>query len=86
VQYGYRMSKCAAHMLATSLAADLRHEGISVGIVHPGVVITDMTRISGARATVTPEKSVEGILARVEELSIDTTGTFWDFRGEVLQA
>lgn len=37
-QYGYRMSKCAAHMAAVSMAAELRASGVAVGIVHPGVV------------------------------------------------
>lgn len=41
--YGYRMSKAALNMAATSLAHDLGKKSIAVGIVHPGMVHTDMT-------------------------------------------
>ncbi len=78
--YGYRMSKVALCMAGKSLAQDLRSRGIAVGILHPGLVQTRMTGFSG----ITPETAVHGLLARIDELNLDNTGTFWHSNGEVL--
>jgi NAD(P)-dependent dehydrogenase (short-subunit alcohol dehydrogenase family) len=40
------MSKVALNMAATSLAHDLGPKNIAVGIVHPGMVATDMIGMS----------------------------------------
>jgi NAD(P)-dependent dehydrogenase (short-subunit alcohol dehydrogenase family) len=78
--YGYRMSKVALCMAGKSLALDLRPKKIAVGILHPGLVQTRMTGFSG----ITPETAVRGLLARIDELTLDNTGTFWHSNGEVL--
>jgi NAD(P)-dependent dehydrogenase (short-subunit alcohol dehydrogenase family) len=78
--YGYRMSKVALCMAGKSLALDLRPKRIAVGILHPGLVQTRMTGFSG----ITPETAVRGLLARIDELTLDNTGTFWHSNGEVL--
>ena len=41
--YGYRISKCAANMVAVNLAHDLANRGIAAVILHPGMVATAMT-------------------------------------------
>lgn len=71
--YGYRMSKAAVNMAGVSLAHDLRDRGIAVLIVHPGFVRTRMTHQMG---NVEPSDAAAGILARIDELSLETTGTF----------
>jgi NAD(P)-dependent dehydrogenase (short-subunit alcohol dehydrogenase family) len=75
--YIYRASKAAALNLGRNLAADLRAEGIAVGIYHPGWVRTDM---GGATAAIGVEEAAQGLVARVLALSLDTTGCFetWD--------
>lgn len=77
--YIYRASKAAALNLGRNLAADLRAEGIAVGIYHPGWVQTDM---GGETAEITTAQSVDGLVSRFNALSIDTTGCFetWDGR------
>ncbi|MGL5925681.1 SDR family oxidoreductase [Chroococcidiopsis sp.] len=80
--YGYRMSKAALSMAGKSLARDLKPMGIAVAILHPGLVQTRMTNFSASG--ITPEESVQGLLARIDELSLDNTGTFWHSNGEVL--
>ncbi|MGD1936712.1 MAG: SDR family oxidoreductase [Cyanophyceae cyanobacterium] len=80
--YGYRMSKVAVSMAGKSLAVDLKTEGIAVAILHPGLVQTRMTNFNANG--ITPHTSVQGLLARVDELDIETTGTFWHANGEVL--
>ena len=41
--YGYRMSKAAVNMAGKSLSVDLKERGVSVFLLHPGWVSTDMT-------------------------------------------
>lgn len=80
--YGYRMSKAAISMAGKSLAYDLKAEGIAVAILHPGWVSTRMTDFT--KSGISPEQSVSGLLARIDELTLSTTGTFWHANGEVL--
>ncbi|WP_417743600.1 SDR family oxidoreductase [Salipiger sp.] len=77
--YIYRASKAAALNLGRNLAADLKPDGIAVGIYHPGWVQTDM---GGTTADLTPEDAASGLADRLEALSLDTTGCFetWDGR------
>ena len=79
--YGYRMSKSAVNSAGTSLAHDLKSKGIAVALIHPGYVQTGMTGHQGHIDTAT---SAEGILARIEGLNLENTGTFWHVNGEVL--
>lgn len=78
--YGYRMSKVALSMAGKSLSEDLKSKGIPVAILHPGLVQTRMTGFSG----ITTEQSVNGLLARIKELNIENTGSFWHSNGEIL--
>lgn len=79
--YGYRMSKAALNAAGVSLAHDLAERGVSVAILHPGYVRTDMTGRSGL---IDADEAVEGLLARIEGLSPENSGTFWHSNGEVL--
>jgi len=79
--YGYRMSKAAVNAAAKSLAIDLKPRGIAVGILHPGWVRTDMT---GRNGLIDADESAVGLLARMDELNLDNTGTFWHANGEQL--
>jgi short-subunit dehydrogenase len=80
--YGYRMSKVALSMAGKSLAHDLNSRGIAVAILHPGLVQTRMTNFTSGG--ITPEQSVKGLLARIDELNLANSGTFWHSNGEVL--
>jgi len=80
--YGYRMSKVALSMASKSLAHDLKPRGIAVAILHPGLVQTRMTNFTSGG--ITSEESVKGLLARIDELTLENTGTFWHANGEVL--
>jgi len=77
--YIYRASKAAVLNLGRNLAADLKPEGIAVGIYHPGWVQTDM---GGGAADIDVETSANGLVARFDALSVATTGCFetWDGR------
>ncbi|MBD1997547.1 SDR family oxidoreductase [Leptolyngbya sp. FACHB-541] len=80
--YGYRMSKVALSMAGKSLSHDLKPRGIAVAILHPGLVQTRMTNFT--TGGITPEESVKGLLRRIDELTLENTGTFWHANGEVL--
>ncbi len=76
--YGYRMSKAAVNMAMKSLSEDLRDKGISVMVLHPGYVATDMTSHQGP---VSPEEAVKGLLARIDDLNLSTSGSFRHAQG-----
>jgi NAD(P)-dependent dehydrogenase (short-subunit alcohol dehydrogenase family) len=80
--YGYRMSKAALNMAGKSLAVDLRPGGVAVAILHPGMVKTDMVGTHGGQ--VEPEDAARGLLARIDELTLETTGGFWHANGQKL--
>ncbi len=80
-RYGYRMSKCAVNMAGRSLAHDLRETGVAVVILHPGFVRTDMT---GGQGLIDPSESAAGLIARIDELTLETTGIFRHENGEEL--
>jgi NAD(P)-dependent dehydrogenase (short-subunit alcohol dehydrogenase family) len=80
--YGYRMSKAALNMAGKSLAVDLRGRGVAVTILHPGMVKTDM--LAGYTAQVEADESARGLLARVDELTMETSGGFWHANGQKL--
>jgi NAD(P)-dependent dehydrogenase (short-subunit alcohol dehydrogenase family) len=79
--YAYRMSKAAVNMAGASLAVDLRPRNIAVAILHPGFVRTGMTQ---HRGNVEPREAAAGLLARIDELTLDTSGGFWHASGERL--
>lgn len=80
--YGYRMSKVALCMAGKSLAIDLKPRGIAVAILHPGLVRTRMTAFNPKG--ISPEASVRGLLARIDGLNLENSGTFWHANGEIL--
>ena len=80
--YGYRMSKVALCMAGKSLSVDLMPRGISVGILHPGLVSTRMTGFTSNG--IQPKESVKGLIQRIDELTLENTGNFWHSNGEIL--
>ena len=80
-RYGYRMSKAAVNAAGKSLAVDLKPRGIRVALLHPGFVRTDMT---GHQGLIDADESVRGLLARMDALTLDDSGSFWHQNGENL--
>jgi NAD(P)-dependent dehydrogenase (short-subunit alcohol dehydrogenase family) len=75
------MSKAALNMAGVSLAHDLAPRHVAVGIYHPGYVRTGMT---GGSGNLDASESAALLLARIGELSLETTGGFWHASGERL--
>ncbi|BFM21863.1 SDR family oxidoreductase [Gilvimarinus japonicus] len=80
-RYGYRMSKAALNAAGMSLACDLKPRGIAVAILHPGLVGTEMI---GGHGDITPDQAAERLVARIDELNLDNSGTFWHSNGQQL--
>lgn len=79
--YGYRASKAAVNAIGKSLAIDLAPRGIAVYLLHPGYVATDMV---GGSGDLTPKQAAERLVARVDTLGLEQTGTFWHSNGSAL--
>ena len=80
--YGYRMSKAALNIAGKSLALDLKPKGIAVAILHPGLVSTRMINFNPNG--ISPQQSVEGLLQRIDALTLETSGSFWHANGTAL--
>ena len=76
--YGYRMSKAAANMAGVNLMHDLKPRGIAVVLLHPGYVQTNMT---GGNGMTDAASAASGLIDRIDDLSMETTGTFWHAEG-----
>ena len=86
-RYGYRMSKAAANAAGVSLSWDLAPRGISVQLLHPGLVATDMTAMPGGGHpcdAISVTDSARGIVMRIEEMNMENTGKFFHSNGEEL--
>jgi NAD(P)-dependent dehydrogenase (short-subunit alcohol dehydrogenase family) len=79
--YAYRASKAAAANIGANLAVELKPHGVSVASYHPGWVQTDM---GGAAADIPATVSAAGLLARIDHLSLATSGAFETYSGEQL--
>jgi len=78
--YGYRMSKAAVNIAGVSLARDLRERGIAVLLLHPGMVATAMTGHQGVPVA----EAAGNLVARIESLGLEQSGSFHHANGEPL--
>ncbi|MCH9692980.1 MAG: SDR family oxidoreductase [Gammaproteobacteria bacterium] len=78
--YGYRASKTAVNQIGTNLMHELKPRGIAVALLHPGLVATEMTNQQG----IAPEDSARGLIQRIDDLTIESSGGFWHAEGYVL--
>lgn len=76
--YAYRVSKSGVNSAMRSVAMDVKGEGITVAVMHPGWVQTSM---GGPNALIDTTKSVSGMLEVIDGLDIEQTGTFWEWSG-----
>jgi NAD(P)-dependent dehydrogenase (short-subunit alcohol dehydrogenase family) len=76
--YWYGASKAALNMLHRSLAADPAARGVTVLLLSPGWVRTDM---GGPNAPTPVEDSVAGMIRVADAAGPDQNGAFLDWRG-----
>ena len=76
--YAYRSSKAALNAVMRSLAIDLRPKEITVAVVNPGWVRTEM---GGPGARIAPRDSVAAMRAVIDRLTPADSGRFFDYQG-----
>ena len=76
--YAYRASKAGLNAEFTSLAKDLAPRGISVAVMHPGWVKTDM---GGPGADIEVEESAAGLCHVIAGLCPERRGGFFNYDG-----
>jgi NAD(P)-dependent dehydrogenase (short-subunit alcohol dehydrogenase family) len=79
--YAYRSSKAALNMVMVTAANELRARGISVAVISPGWVKTDM---GGPNATLNVRESAAGIRKVIDKLNVGISGQFFNYSGENL--
>ena len=75
--YGYRISKCAANMVALNLAHDLGKRGIAAAILHPGMVATAMTFDAERHEARPAEDAAADLIERIDLAEPDAAPAFW---------
>jgi NAD(P)-dependent dehydrogenase (short-subunit alcohol dehydrogenase family) len=79
--YAYRASKTALNMVMANAAAELKGKGISVVVLHPGWVQTDM---GGRNAPVKVADSAAGIMRVIDGLTPAQSGRFFNYDGSAI--
>ena len=79
--YAYRASKTALNMFTVAMKKEAVEHNISFVILHPGWVKTSM---GGDRAPVEIPASIEGMMSVVDGLTLEGSGQFIQYDGEVL--
>jgi NAD(P)-dependent dehydrogenase (short-subunit alcohol dehydrogenase family) len=82
----YNTSKAALNMVMSSNARALKKQGVTVALVSPGAVDTDMMNLALDRAGVkfkllTPQASAEAVINVIDQYGLDMTGTFMGHTG-----
>jgi NAD(P)-dependent dehydrogenase (short-subunit alcohol dehydrogenase family) len=79
--YAYRSSKAALNIVMVTAANELRSRGISVAVISPGWVKTDM---GGPGAPLDVKQSAAGIRKVIDKLNVGISGQFFNYSGENL--
>ena len=79
--YAYRASKSALNMFTMAMKNEAKQNNITFAILHPGWVKTDM---GGSLAPVTMFESVDGMMKVLESQTLENSGRFIQFDGEIL--
>lgn len=83
--YYYQMSKAALNMGMRALRHDLRPRGITVALLAPGMVGTDLLAESGYRGeALAPAQSAAALYRLVEGLTIDDPGVPVNVDGQLI--
>lgn len=78
--YIYATTKAAVSKVGQVLALDWKEDPITVALMHPGYVQTDM---GGANAEITAEESASGIRNVMAGLTKGDSGKFYKWNGEI---
>ena len=82
--YWYGMNKAALNKLMVTLAADVKKDGVSVAMFHPGAVRVEKFADLKFPGMVSPQESISGMIEVIDGLTVDKTGRFWSHTGEAM--
>jgi short-subunit dehydrogenase len=86
----YKMSKSALNMGMKSISRRLKSKKVTVALISPGAVDTDMMNSALDHANfkgnflITPEESAEAVINIIAQYELKMTGTFMSHRGDVI--
>ena len=80
--YVYRSSKAALNAVVKSISVDLASEEMSVAVLHPGWVRTDM---GGPNAPLSVGESIDGIMDRIVEQDLGLSGRYVEYDGSLIE-
>jgi NAD(P)-dependent dehydrogenase (short-subunit alcohol dehydrogenase family) len=84
--YAYRASKAALNAVSKSMAVDLRERGVTVAILHPGIVKSGLDPASAElKEAVEPEVAVSGLWEVLKRIGLEDTGRFWNREGREIE-
>lgn len=77
--YFYRISKAGVNMAMRTLQAEVREQGVKIGILAPGMVDTRLLRQSGYEGpgVINAPQSVTAVIGHIENLSQDAEMTLY---------
>ncbi len=82
--YFYRSSKAALNMVMKNLALQLKRKGVSVGLVNPGPTDTDFMAGLPKKMLRPTSDAVADMIRNIDGLSVETTGSFYQYDGTII--
>jgi len=79
--YPYRCSKAALNMLTKNMSVELKKSKVITIALHPGWV---KTALGGPKAPMTPDQSIEAVVALLSQLNESHNGKFLQYDGKEL--
>ena len=80
----YRSSKAALNMEMRNVALAVKSKGIAVALINPGPVDTDMMAAVPKKFLRPKEDAVKDLIRITDQVTLENTGTFWDYTGKPL--
>ena len=80
--YWYKASKAALNMITKNMAFDLKKDGITVVMFHPGTVRVEKLQGADFPGMIEPTESISGMIKVIDGLTLDDAGKFLTHTGE----
>ena len=83
--YYYKSSKAAQNMIMRNIAKDVEKDGVAVGILSPGMVNTagELPPERRFPGIIEPPESIAGMIEVIDGLSLENSGSFIRYNGEL---
>ncbi len=81
--YWYKVSKAALNMFMANVARELRSDGIAVALLSPGEVRVEKMAGYDNPRLIEPDVSIAGMIDVIDALTVETSGAFIRYNGEL---